>query len=133
MNHQFESNETPVQSRNAINKKRKGGRPRLTPEERRCYKIKVGFTPSQYEKLAQRAETANISEPEFIRRLCINQPIYTIPKINSNALIELNKIGTNLNQLTKIANTVQNFDATIELKKINEELQKIGRMIVRLS
>ncbi len=119
--------------RNSINKKRRGGRPCLTAAERRCYKIKTGFTPAEYEKLAARAETANISEPEFIRRICINQPIYTVPAINSQALIELNKIGTNLNQIAKIANTSQSFDAVAELQKLNQELQKIGKQIVSLS
>lgn len=130
MNHQFESNQSPVENRNSTNKKkRRGGRPRLTPDEKRSFQVKVGFTPSQYQKLAERAETANIPEPEFIRRICINQPIYTIPKVNSAALIELNKIGVNINQLTKISHTIANFNAIAELEKITFELQKIGKQI----
>lgn len=133
MDAQIQKNETEHEVRNSINKKRKGGRPRLTIEERRSYKIKVGFTPSQYEKLSERAENASLAEPEFIRRVCINQPIYTIPKVNSLALIELNKIGVNINQLTKISHTSANFNALAELQKITLELQKIGKQIAWLS
>ena len=74
-----------------------------------------------------------MNEPEFIRRICINQPIYTIPKVNSTALIELNKIGVNINQLTKISHTFPNFNALLELEKITLELQKIGKMIAWLA
>lgn len=130
MDSQNASHETEHEVRNSINKKRKGGRPRLTPEEHRSFKIKVGFTPSQYKRLAERAETANLNEPEFIRRVCINQPIYTIPKVNATALTQLNKIGTNINQLAVIANSTKEFNTIIELEKITIELQKIGLQIV---
>ena len=134
MNHQFESNQSPVENRNSTNKKkRQGGRPRLTAEEKRSFQIKVGFTPSQYQRLAERAETANIPEPEFIRRVCINQPIYTIPKVNAQALVELNKIGVNINQLTKVSNASANFNAIFELEKITLELKKIGKQIAWLA
>ena len=129
MDTQNVTTETQHEVRNSINKKRRGGRPRLLADERRSFQVKVGFTPSQYQKLAERAETANIPEPEFIRRVCINQPIYTIPKVNAQALVELNKIGVNINQLTKVSNTSANFNAIAELQKITIELQKIGKLI----
>lgn len=112
---------------------RRGGRPRLLEEERRCYKIKVGFTPRQYERLAERAEAANLAEPEFIRRLCANQAIHTIPRINADALTELSKIGTNLNQLARVANTTQNVSAISQLEALVAELKSIGKAIVNLS
>lgn len=133
MNHQFESNQSPVENRNSTNKKkRQGGRPRLTPDEKRSFQIKVGFTPSQYTTLSNRAEIANLPDCEFIRRVCINQQIYTIPKVNAQALIELQKIGVNINQLTKVSNTSANFNAIAELQKITNELQKIGKTIASL-
>lgn len=134
MEQQHEKNDVESEVKNSINKKkkRKGGRPRLTSDEKRSFQIKVGFTPSQYQKLAERAETANLNQPEFIRRICINQPIYTIPKVNSAALIELNKVGVNINQLTKISHTSANFNALAELQKITIELQKIGKQIAWL-
>ena len=135
MEQQYEKNDVENEVKNSINKKkkRKGGRPRLTSDEKRSFQVKVGFTPSQYQKLSERAETASLAEPEFIRRICINQQIHTIPKVNSQALVELNKIGVNINQLTKVSNASANFNALAELQKITIELQKIGKQIAWLA
>lgn len=124
--------ETQHEVRNSINKKRRGGRPPLTPDERRRYKVKVGFTTSEFERLLDRAESANLPEPEFIRRICINQPIYTIPKINADALIAINRIGNNINQLTQIAHRAEQIPVKFEFQKIIDELQAIGKQIVSL-
>jgi hypothetical protein len=102
-------------------RKRRGGRPKLSPEERRAYTVRVGFTESQYNKLIERAEAAGLADSELIRRLAINQQFHTVPAINRTALIELNKMGVNLNQIAKAANmkTDLNFGQIFEQVKAN--------------
>jgi len=131
--HQHVASETEHEVRNSINfKKRRGGRPPLIPAERRRFKIKIGFTTSEFEKLADRAETANVSEPEFIRRICLNQQIYAIPKINAQALTELNRIGNNINQLARRANELNIIPTPRQLDQITHELNQIGKQIASL-
>lgn len=110
-------------------KKRRGGRPKLTPDERRSIQIKVGLTPAQYEKISERAESAGLSDVELIRRLAINQQFNTIPAINRTALIELNKIGVNLNQIAKVANMRADLNFGQVFEQIKFEFKAIAKKL----
>lgn len=111
---------------NTINKKRKNGRPRLLPEERRAYSIRPGFNSHEFTILEERAESAGIDLSEFVRRLALNQQFHSLPAINRDALVQLARIGQNLNQLARIANaegSVQPIKDSIG--GIKSELEKI--------
>lgn len=114
---------------NQIPNIRRGGRPRLSEDERRSYRVKIGFTPGQYQTLVDRAEAAGLSDVELIRRLAINQQFYTVPSINRAALADLNKIGVNLNQLTKTANQTSALNAEV-LQEIKAEIKNIAKTLV---
>lgn len=124
------TNETEHEVRNSINKKRKGGRPRLLPQERRSFQVKVGFTESQFQKLQERCELSNLAEPELIRRLSLNQQITTNSKITNQALIELGRIGNNLNQISKILNSGIDFEAQKELFLTRQSFDKLCLEVV---
>ena len=125
--------ETEHEVRNSVNKKRRGGRPRLLPCERRSFQVKIGFTPAQFQKLQERCESASLSEPEFIRRLAINQQITTNSKITNAALIELGRIGNNLNQIAKILNSKPDFEAKKELFLTRQSFDKLCLQVVNPS
>lgn len=108
---------------NAINKKRKTGRPRLIEAERRAYSIRPGFNQHEFEKLEQRAEAAGLDISEFVRRLALNQQFHALPTINRQALVELSKIGSNVNQLARVANVTG--EVPNEITYIKRELEKI--------
>ena len=110
-------------------KNRKVGRPKLSADERRSFQIKIGFTPGQYEALSERAESAGLSDVELIRRLAVNQQFYSVPSVNRTALIELNKIGVNLNQLTKLANSQPNGLLIESLDHIKADIKAIAKVI----
>ena len=114
---------------NQLPNRRRGGRPRLSEDERRSYRIKIGFTPSQYQTLVERSEAAGLSDVELIRRLAINQQFHTVPSINKSALIELNKIGVNLNQLTKIANSTFDSNFLHSLDEVKAEIKTIAKKL----
>lgn len=76
----------------------------LLPEERRAYSVKPGFTEREMEILEKRAEAVGLPVAEFIRRLAIRQPIHAVPSINREAVIELRRIGNNINQATRQMN-----------------------------
>ena len=108
---------------NAINKKRKTGRPRLIEAERRAYSIRPGFNQYEFEKLEQRAEAAGLDISEFVRRLALNQQFHALPTINRQALVELSKIGVNLNQIARIAN--KKGEIPNEIAVVKSALEKI--------
>ncbi len=84
---------------------RRGGRPRKLPEELRTYIYQVGLTKHENNIICERAESVGLPPHELIRKLTLNQRVNTVPMVNREALVELNKIGNNLNQLTKAANS----------------------------
>lgn len=84
--------------------RRKGGRPRLLPEERRSFTFQVGYTEAEYDKLVERAQAAGLTEVELIRRLSLNLEFKTIPIANREAIIELVRIGNNVNQIARKLN-----------------------------
>lgn len=110
-------------------RKRRGGRPRLSPDERRSIQIKVGLTPSQYVKIEERAESAGLSDVELIRRLAISQQFHTVPAINRSALIELNKIGINLNQIAKAVNSRADVNFEQALESIKYDIKEIAQKL----
>ena len=130
MENDLQKNDTEHEVRNSINKKRRGGRPRLLPEERRSFQIKVGFTQSQFQKLQERCELSNLSEPELIRRLSLNQQITTNSKVTNSALVELGRIGNNLNQISKILNSGVDFEARQELFLTRQSFDKLCLAVV---
>ena len=127
------NNSTEHEVRNSINKKRKGGRPRLLPCERRSFQIKVGFTQSQFEKLQERCELSNLAEPELIRRLSLNQQITTNSRVTNAGLIELGRIGNNLNQIAKLLNSGVDFEAQKELFLTRQAFDKLCLEVVNPS
>lgn len=113
-------NETEHEVRNRINKKRKGGRPRLLNEERRAFSVRPGFNEAEFNKLEDRAASAGLELPEFIRRLALHQQFYALPAINKQALTELSRIGNNVNQ---IARSIRLSQAPIGLQHTLTQLQ----------
>lgn len=105
--------------------RRKGGRPRLIEEERRAFSVRPGFTEYEFEKLEARAETTGLDVSEFVRRLALNKQFLCVPAINRSALVELSKIGSNINQIAKVTNSSNNLPIACELNLIKDELQKI--------
>lgn len=104
---------------------RKGGRPRLLDEERRAFSVRPGFTEHEFSLLEARAESTGLDPAEFVRRLALNKEFYSVPQINREAIIELIKIGNNLNQVAKVANTTQNKLAIEALGQIKASIDNI--------
>jgi hypothetical protein len=83
----------------------RGGRYTAVPDEERCSRIAVRLTINEHIALRERARTAGLTMAEFLRRRCFDVPVVP-PKATADArmLTELNRIGVNLNQLTKRVN-----------------------------
>lgn len=117
-----------LESGNEVKKtKRKGGRPRLIPEERRAFSIRPGFTEHEFSMLEDRAESAGLDLVEFVRRLALNQQFIAVPSINRQALAQLSRIGSHLNQIAKVANSTKNVQPFVAnaINSAKVELEKI--------
>ena len=114
-------------------RRNRGGRPRKLDAEFRGYSLKVGLNDFEYSKLIARAESVGLGSvrmrSEFVRKLIMNSKINSIPTINKSALSELNKIGNNLNQLTRLANSNQSIDSN-QIAQIYASINAIGQNLL---
>lgn len=78
-------------------------RPKLADADRRDERSEQRYTLAELEHIKAQAQRAGISASEFIRRRALSQPVRAANvAAPSPALIsELNRIGVNLNQLTR--------------------------------
>lgn len=101
---------------------RRGGRPRLSAVHRRVYPIKVSFSEYELARLEKRAAAAgNENLADFLRRLGLGGQVAAIPAINRQALAELGRIGSNINQ---VARELNSGNETAETLAVIAELQK---------
>lgn len=108
-----------------LEKRRKGGRPRLIDQERRAFSVRPGFTEYEFSVLEKRAESTGLDLAEFVRRLALNKEFYSVPQINREAMIELNRIGVNFNQIAKFANSTNQILAIETLSQIKDAMDQI--------
>jgi len=115
-------------------RKNKCGRPRKIDAERRDFSYRPGYTEAENERLEQRAEAAGLSVAEFIRAATLNLKINSLPAANRDAIVALNRIGNNINQVAKQLNsglihgvTADQIDAW--LNSIRAEITEAGRRL----
>lgn len=111
----------------------------MSDKTKRTERVNLRMTPAEYEKLSLKAKEHNLPIAVFLRDriLELSPPVKRIndlPKIDPALIRELNGIGNNINQITRLANS-QNasfgkFDIVTlykSLDRIMEELKKIER------
>jgi hypothetical protein len=84
----------------------RGGRPRLDPQHRRSITIEVLFSPAEYRLLRQLAGCFPIST--FLRLQALRQqplPAKRVPPVNLQVIVELQRIGNNVNQAVHLVHT----------------------------
>ncbi len=79
-----------------------------------------------YEKMKE-VPTTNFSS--YARKMLIDRKIFSLNSSSElkQLIYEINKIGVNINQLTKVANETRNINKSMiqEIATMQEELQKI--------
>lgn len=107
---------------------RKRGRRKLPPEEIRDTTIKFRVNEKELAYLNDLKNKAGIELGHLIRQeLLRSEPRNkTLPKINNDALFELKKIGSNINQMTKVLNS-RNDTQTLDQWRLS--IKKISRLL----
>ena len=112
-------------------------------------KNKLSFVVSDEELEMLNTARGGIKQSEYLRAALFKQrlpiPRATVPAINRETLVQLNRIGGLLNQQAKVLNTakLQNSFSGIsrqylqqcldKLEELNQELKELGRAIVLLN
>lgn len=93
--------------------------------------LTIRITEKEKQYIKKRADKACLSVTDYIVRLSLETPI-DIPINMQPFLLELKRIGNNINQLTKKVNTkvfaAYNFDEFVDaIEKLTERIGEVGR------
>ncbi len=83
-----------------------------------------------YEKIEKNIKKSKLSITEYMTKSALNREIVVIDNLKE-LVIEVNKIGVNINQLTKLANQGK-VDCASELEEINKELVEAWQLLRQL-
>ncbi|MFD1257871.1 plasmid mobilization relaxosome protein MobC [Mucilaginibacter terrae] len=109
-------------------------RPKVPPSEKRSLKITFRVTERQRQRLLILADACGTKPGELVRTKVFKGhfPPMRLPRIDENTYVELKKIGINLNQLTRHANSGRlplGIDKTLAALLRQEE--KILRILLK--
>ncbi len=83
-----------------------------------------------YEKIEKNIKKSKLSITEYMTKSALNKEIVVIDDLKE-LVLEVNKIGVNINQLTKLANQGK-VDCAGELEEINKELVEVWQLLRQL-
>ena len=79
-------------------------------------------------KLKDKVSKTNYNQSEYIRSCILNKKITTVPGIR-DLVIEIKRIGNNLNQITRLANEGSLKILGNDLADIKEDLKKVWEQL----
>ena len=100
-------------------------------KRKRSETLTIRVTEKEKQYIKKRAEKAGLSVTDYIVRLSLETPIF-IPVNMQPFLLELKRIGNNLNQITQKINVKvfhsYNFEEFIKaIDKLTERIGEVGR------
>ena len=101
---------------------------RRRPEPRFTSVKAVRFAPEEWEKIQARAAEVHLPPSTYVRQTALGYRLSG--RINSRAVVELGRIGNNLNQLTRVANATGRTDQIKHLETVLNELIEAVRRLV---
>lgn len=100
--------------------RKKGGRPRGS---RRGTKVEVRVSAAEKADLRGSAREAGLTVSEYVRRRSLGQPV--VARADRETRVLLRRIGVNLNQLARVANTSGTAAASGPLDEALAELRRV--------
>jgi len=101
---------------------RRMSRPRKDPLQLRTTFVTLRFTPAEHQKLCLLARLHNLPVGRYLREAGLDRPLPApVPTIHQAAYRELCRIGSNLNQLTRLAHEGKAYPGVLSiLRGLNE-------------
>lgn len=87
----------------------------------------VRFAPEEWERIRARAAQVRLPPSTYVRQTALGYRLSG--RVNSAAVVALGRIGNNLNQLTRIANTSGRIDHSQRLEAVLNELVEAVRRL----
>ena len=81
------------------------------------------FSLAEYESINLELEKTNLSFSSFTRNLLLKKKINS--KIDDKLILEINRIGNNLNQIARAVNKQERINVLSELVKIEQSIKEL--------
>ena len=101
----------------------KGGRPALPDSERRTHRIGVNVNAAERAIIEAKAEAVGLSVGVYLRQAGVGARLSS--RVNDRVYHQLSRIGVNVNQMARVANTTGRLP---ELEKLQTLLAQILEM-----
>jgi len=98
--------------------------------DKKNHKYSFRVDDKDYEKIQKNIEKSKLSITEYLTKSALNQEITVIEGLK-DLILEVNKIGVNLNQLTKLSHQGK-VNCSKELEEINREMVEVWQLLRRL-
>lgn len=101
-------------------------RPKKDISKKRAIVIAFRVSQSEYVIITNNAETVGLSVAEYIRRKCTEKPLpkKKVSPLDRKFFVELSRVGNNLNQLARVANS-----GIRDPFSINERLSELKELL----
>ena len=81
------------------------------------------FSLAEYESINEELEKTNLSFSSFTRNLLLKKKINS--KTDDKLILEINRIGNNLNQIARAVNKQERINVLSELVKIEQSIKEL--------
>ncbi len=82
----------------------------------------IRFAPDEWTKIEERAKLVALPPSAYVRQTALGYRLSS--RINERAIAQLARVGNNLNQLARVANTTGRMGASRRLEEVLKETQR---------
>lgn len=97
----------------------------------RSKQVIIRLSDEEYQKYMEQVEKSNLTQNEFFIKCIAKKKIIVIDGLKET-LIELKKVGVNLNQVSKNLNSGIFQNAENELKKIRQQFANVSDKVIEI-
>ena len=103
----------------------------MTQRELRCRVLRFRVTDAEMERLSERAHDCGLTLSAFVRQVSLGAVPRTRPHaVQRDAIYQLARVGSNLNQLARHANATHRVELS---RRLAEVLAEVKQAIERLA
>lgn len=104
-------------------------RPSKTTEEIKSIRFTIHLNQKQSERILKKAEINGLSISAYFRESALSSDDTRLPRIRRETILEIRKIGINVNQIARHINEVQKMGGNINYSELKIQLEKIHSML----
>ena len=100
----------------------------IVPKRERSKQLNIRLSENEVDLLQKNIEKSKLSQSEYIRKSILEKNIIVIDEIKG-LMVELKRVGNNLNQITRMMNSGEIKDSN-ELTEVKNNLETVWNKVI---